>query len=333
MNREIFSKKRISIRKSSGKICRAVICLSMILALCLSGCSTPSSSDGNSTANDQSVPESQNTQTQDTSDDETEETDNSDENTGDPSSNEQEDSGDGAFDFNQTLSLKIPEPAAGESPRILFVGNSHTYSNDLPTIFSQMAEAMGHGSDVQELTQGAYTLTEFADPEDELGAVLNQKLTEEQWDFIILQENTNDAFATPQETMLPAASSLDEKIRAAGGQTALLMTWSPKDGASIFSLNDVQTILSQNLIDVSSTLDSLLIPGGVAFMRCMEQYPQIELWAEDGMHPSLEGSYLASCVAYAVIFQESPEGCSYTADLDAETATQLQTLAAGFLAK
>ena len=168
MNREIFSKKRISIRKSSGKICRAVICLSMILALCLSGCSTPSSSDGNSTANDQSVPESQNTQTQDTSDDETEETDNSDENTGDPSSNEQEDSGDGAFDFNQTLSLKIPEPAAGESPRILFVGNSHTYSNDLPTIFSQMAEAMGHGSDVQELTQGAYTLTEFADPEDEL---------------------------------------------------------------------------------------------------------------------------------------------------------------------
>ena len=66
-------------------------------------------------------------------------------------------------------------------------------------------------------------------------------------------------------------------------------------------------------------------------MRCLEQYPQIELWGEDGMHPSLEGSYLAACTAYAVIFQESPEGCTYTAGLDSETAAQLQTLAAGFL--
>lgn len=59
-------------------------------------------------------------------------------------------------------------------------------------------------------------------------------------------------------------------------------------------------------------------------MRCLEQYPQIELWDEDGMHPSLEGSYLAACIAYAVIFQESPVGCSYTAELDGETAAQLQ---------
>ena len=111
------------------------------------------------------------------------------------------------------------------------------------------------------------------------------------------------------------------------------MTWSPKNGASIFSLEDVQSVLTENLITVSENLDSLLIPGGVAFMRCLEQYPQIELWVEDEMHPSLEGSYLASCVAYAVIFQESPEGCTYTADLDAVTAAQLQSLAAGFLAK
>ena len=65
----------------------------------------------------------------------------------------------------------------------------------------------------------------------------------------------------------------------------------------------------------------------------MEQYPQIELWGEDGMHPSVAGSYLVACTAYAVIFQQSPEGCAYTADLDAETAAQLQSLSAGFIKK
>ena len=133
--------------------------------------------------------------------------------------------------------------------------------------------------------------------------------------------------------MLPAASSLDEKIRTAGGQTALLMTWTPKDGASIFTPEQVQAVLAKNLIQVSAQLDSLLVPGGVSFMRCMEQCPDVGLWAEDGMHPSLEGSYLAACLAYAVIFQESPVGCSYTADIDAGTAAQLQEVAAGFLAQ
>ena len=70
----------------------------------------------------------------------------------------------------------------------------------------------------------------------------------------------------------PAAMALDEKIRAAGGQTALLMTWSPKNGASIFSLEDVQSVLTENLITVSQVVGvSVAVahkqnPGG--FARC-----------------------------------------------------------------
>ncbi len=332
MNKKIFPKRNAYLIRHRKKIHSITLCLLLILSLLLGGCSNPSGTGTDSTSKVQPSSSKAEAKDQPSSPEDQEETDSS-ENQEEAPSDGEDDSADGTFDYNQHLTLKEPEPAAGESPRILFVGNSHTYTNDLPTIFSQIAESMGHGSDVQELTEGAYTLTQFADPEDELGAVLNQKLTEEPWDFVILQENTNDAFSSPEETMLPAAAALDEKIRAAGGQTALLMTWSPKNGASIFSLEDVQSILTQNLLSVSEKLDSLLIPGGVAFMRCMEQYPQIELWAEDEMHPSPEGSYLASCVAYTMIFQESPEGCTYTAGLAAETAAQLQTLAAGFLSK
>lgn len=247
--------------------------------------------------------------------------------------NQAEEPASGEFDFQKPLALKAPNPPAGEAPRILFIGNSHTYTNDLPAIFLEVARAMGHPADVLEITEGAYTLTQFADPADALGSVVNQKLTEEAWDFVVIQENTNDAFSSVEEAMLPAALSLDEKIRAAGGQTAILMTWSPKEGAGIWDREYVQSTLAQNTIAVSSQLDSLLIPGGVAFLRCLGQYPQMELWDSDGMHPSLEGSYLAACTAYAVIFQESPAGCSYTAGLGEEQAARLQEVAGGFLSE
>ena len=71
-----------------------------------------------------------------------------------------------------------------------------------------------------------------------------------------------------------------------------------------------------------------MIPAGISFMRCKEQYPDIELWDQDGQHPSPEGSYLAACTAYAVIFQESPENCSYIGDLDQDLALKLQMVAA-----
>lgn len=302
-----------------------IFCCLLIPAFLTGGCSAPASQEDTSSSIEE--PQTKVSDAQSQTRDASEPQDSQDQD----SSNQQDSSDGDNFDFNRPLALKTPDPAAGETPRILFAGNSHTFTNNLPDIFSELAAAMNHPCDVQELTEGYYTLTQFADTSDELGAILDQKLTEETWDFVILQENTNDAVTSLEETMLPAAQTLDEKIRAAGGQTALLMTWSPKEGAGILSLNDVQTILTQNLIQVSETLNSLLIPGGAAFMRCLEQNPQIELWGEDGMHPSLEGSYLAACTAYAVLFQESPEGCTYTADLDAETAAQLQKLAAGFL--
>ena len=76
------------------------------------------------------------------------------------------------------------------------------------------------------------------------------------------------------------------------------------------------------------TLDDLVIPAGIGFMRCMEQYPEIELWDADGQHPSPAGTYLAACTAYAVVYQQSPENCTYIGDLDGELAGKLQKIAA-----
>lgn len=227
---------------------------------------------------------------------------------------------------------KIPDPVVKDGDKILFVGNSHTYTNDLPGMFFEMAQAGGHGVDVYDLTEGSYTLQRFSDPEDELGEILTDALQSEPWDFVVLQENTNAAVAfNAKKDMYPYARKLDEMIKAAGGQTAFLMTWAPEEGAGAFSREMLQGQLAAGYRTIAEELDALLIPGGEVFAKALEQDEELQLWGEDGQHPSVEGTYLAACTAYALLFQETPVGNPYLADLDQDKAQELQGMAQAFI--
>lgn len=54
----------------------------------------------------------------------------------------------------------------------------------------------------------------------------------------------------------------------------------------------------------------------------------IDLWQDDGSHPTVAGTYLAACVFYGVIFGESPRGLSYHDGLTSNEAAYLQSVAA-----
>ncbi len=237
------------------------------------------------------------------------------------------------MDFHAQMEWKAPKPSVGERPKILFVGNSHMFYNDLSGTFVRIADAFGHRSDVYELSKGYYTLKRYANPEDELGALFDKTVTGKKWDFVVLQESTGIVLsASVDEDMYPYARTLDEKVKSAGGQTAFLMTWAPKngikDGFKKQSREQLQSVLAENYMEISGELDDLVIPAGIGFMRCMEQYPEIELWDADGQHPSPAGTYLAACTAYAVVYQQSPENCTYIGELDSEQAVKLQKIAA-----
>lgn len=238
-----------------------------------------------------------------------------------------------AMDFQAAVEWKAPDPAVGAQPRILFVGNSHTFYNNFSGMFVNIVDAMGRKSSVYELSQGYYTLKKFADLEDKGGALLDRTLEKQSWDIVILQENSNAALSSSaEEEMFPYARILDEKVKAKGGQTAFFMTWAPKNGSTEGikkkTKEELQQIMAENYMAIAEELDSLLIPAGIGFMRCSELYPEIELWDDDGRHPSPAGSYLAACTAYALLYQESPENCTYIATLEKESAQKLQKIAA-----
>ena len=73
--------------------------------------------------------------------------------------------------------------------------------------------------------------------------------------------------------------------------------------------------------------DALVIPAGLAFAKAIARRPDLELYQPDKRHPSLIGTYLAACTAYAAVFKKSPVGNGYVAGIDPAIARFLQQTA------
>jgi hypothetical protein len=112
-----------------------------------------------------------------------------------------------------------------------------------------------------------------------------------------------------------------DTVRRHGAKPVFFMSWAYADKPE----------MTQQLADAYTRAGNdngaLVIPAGLAFARSIQERPNLNLYVADKRHPSLAGTYLAAATTYAAIFGSSPEGNSYTAGLDAETARFLQTTA------
>jgi hypothetical protein len=110
-------------------------------------------------------------------------------------------------------------------------------------------------------------------------------------------------------------------LAQAGVRPVLFMSWAYKDKPEMTAQLAEQYTLAGN------ANDALVIPAGLAFARAIAKRPALELYEADKRHPSLAGTYLAACTAYAALYRRSPVGLAYTAGLGGEVATLLQTAA------
>lgn len=74
--------------------------------------------------------------------------------------------------------------------RVLFLGNSYIFVNDLPYVFSELSESGGYSIESNHITRGGARLENFLDPEDALSGDLHRALIESRWDFVVLQEQS-----------------------------------------------------------------------------------------------------------------------------------------------
>ena len=218
-------------------------------------------------------------------------------------------------------------PASAAPVRVLFVGNSYTFVNDLPSVFKALGRSGGHtvvtGMDAQggELLEGHVA-----------GTRTRELLHDAAWDFVVLQEQSQVPAIEParSEKMYPAARELAGSVRRAGATPIFFMTWAHRRGwpEAAMSYPEMQTRIDHAYFTIAQELHAPLAPVGFAWRETHNQMPDLELWQADGSHPTVAGTYLAACVFYTVIWRKSPEGLAYHAGLPARTAQKLQSIAA-----
>lgn len=212
--------------------------------------------------------------------------------------------------------------------RVLFVGNSYTFVNDLPGTFAALAESGDHRVETDMAAEGGFSLADHVQ-----STATRDKIKASQWTFVVLQEQSQrPADVKVRETLMyPPARTLVSSIRKHGAEPIFFLTWGHKNGwpeNAIMTYRDMQQGINNGYLTIARELDAQVSPVGVAWARARKDNPQMNLWQDDGSHPAVQGTYLAACVFYAVIFQESPQGLSYWDGLSQTDAEWLQKVAA-----
>lgn len=223
---------------------------------------------------------------------------------------------------------------ARDSLRVLWIGNSFTYYNDLPAMVRQIAASQRVKLSCTRFLKGGERFSgHLKNP------ALLRALAEGGWDYVVLQEqSTAPAMPTGQvaREVYPAARTLDSLSRAGspGVRVIFYMTWGHKYGnrkpvAGYPLVNEyegMQERLKTSYLEMAYDNGAWCAPVGMAWQRVRRERPDYVLYRPDCYHPAVAGSYLAAHVIFTTIHQK-PYQTAFTADLPAEQAEYLQQTA------
>jgi hypothetical protein len=194
-----------------------------------------------------------------------------------------------------TMFYESNSPAAR---KILFIGNSLTFVNQLPIVLAALAINSNTCSDLRvgEVVEGGATLEHMFSQTNALKAITEDG----PWTDVVLQDQSETPVKNPALT-LEYSDRFAKEIKKVRARAVFFETW---------SLNGHQNTQSQYhdvYMEASKSADGLFVPAGEAFSLCHTEHPEIELYGDD-RHPTQQGTYLAACVFYKKLFNRTPVG-------------------------
>jgi hypothetical protein len=233
--------------------------------------------------------------------------------------------------------LPSQEPAARSSPRqnqgparILFIGNSYTYYNNLPEILAALAAAAGEGNaTVRMAASGGWKLKDHWERGEALGL-----LWSDPWDYVVLQEQSTLGVnyyvegrtrIAGDELFRPYAIRWAAEARKVGATPVFYLTWAPREAP------EDQDRLNRAYFRAGRDSAAIVAPAGMAWSQMRREHPEIGLFSGAGSHPSSAGTYLVACSLFAAIFDRSPVGLpakivGHPVDLETEKVEQDSTV-------
>jgi len=180
---------------------------------------------------------------------------------------------------------RMTAPLRGADPSVLFVGNSLTYTNDLPGMLEAIAR-LGVGAPVATASV-AYPNYSLEDHWYEGTAV--QALQGHRWAFVVMQQGPS-SLPENQAHLAEWSGRFAPLIRAAGAEPVLFMVWPSRQRFTDFPA------VRDSYRNAAAQLGGLFAPAGDGWLAAWDDDPTLALYGPDGFHPSVAGTYLAALV-------------------------------------
>lgn len=227
---------------------------------------------------------------------------------------------------------------ASDTTRVFFIGNSFTFTGDVPGLVKGLALASGKNFYYEQHTPGGVSVGDIA--QDTLAHWRNSNvfntLRRGNWDFVVLQDNQG-RFVLNYGTF-PSSSKVIEghiKIRdsmkrySPCAHMLLFDGWAVQGALPPYGSSGTALInrIYDNYKFLNDSMHEVIAPIGIAWKQSVATYPWVNLWSADSTHESLEGAYLTAAVLYANIFRTNPVPNSFTGGVDSVVAHNCRLLA------
>lgn len=233
------------------------------------------------------------------------------------------------------LLLSLTLIGQSQTRNVLFIGNSYTFSNNMPQILANLASSGGSTLNYQVSALPGYTLQQHAANNTTLGMIQRGG-----WDYVVLQEYSqypSEPLSTVELYVFPYANFLHNQINShnANARTLFYMTWGRKNGDAercarlpeVCTYTGMDDLTRERYMIMAQHNQAEVSPVGAVWRYIRQHFPSIELYDTDGSHPSEAGSYAAACAFYTAIFRKDPALLSYNHSLTPAVADNIRSAA------
>ena len=175
--------------------------------------------------------------------------------------------------------------------KVLFIGNSHTYFNDMPQTFADMCEK---GAGVKtEVVMLAYSWKDLEWHMTTEYFTARFNILYGGYDYCVIQQGAHPF--PGEETTFRNVQRIADLCRSAGTVPIVIETWAEK------AYPEHQELLSTANRKVAENTGAMIAPVGTVFEKLRAVRPDIDLFWRDGEHAGPYGDLVIASVLYKVI--------------------------------
>ncbi len=186
----------------------------------------------------------------------------------------------------------VTAPGFSGGTRVLFIGNSLTYTNNLPSMYLAVARQAGDDS----VKAAEIAFPDYALEDHWQEGTARRSLAESKWEFVIMQQGSS-ALPESQIHLRTWAERFAPVVREAGATPVMFMVW--PFYSREFDFPNVQHSYSA----AAAAINGIFAPAGDAWVA----HGSLTSLYSDGLHPSIKGTYMAALVLLERTLGIAPE--------------------------